>query len=71
MSGPAILQLSAWGARILAESNYEFSILVNWLNETKENTLREILVKTISIHGSKMISNLNPFEIPNRLWLFY
>ncbi len=70
MSGPAILQLSAWGARILAESNYEFSILVNWLHETKENTLREILVKTISAHGSKMISNLNPFEIPNRLWLF-
>jgi len=70
MSGPAILQLSAWGARILAESNYEFSILVNWLNETKENMLREILVKTIKIHGSKMISNLNPFEIPNRLWLF-
>ncbi|NBW03576.1 MAG: NAD(P)/FAD-dependent oxidoreductase [Cytophagia bacterium] len=70
MSGPAILQLSAWGARILAESNYEFSILVNWLNETKENTLRETLVKTISVHGSKMISNLNPFEIPNRLWLF-
>jgi predicted Rossmann fold flavoprotein len=70
MSGPAILQLSAWGARILAESNYEFSILVNWLNESKENTLRESLVKTISIHGSKMISNLNPFEIPNRLWLF-
>ena len=70
MSGPAILQLSAWGARILAESNYEFSILVNWLHETKENTLRESFVKTISAHGSKMISNLNPFEIPNRLWLF-
>jgi len=70
MSGPAILQLSAWGARILAESNYEFSILVNWLHETKENSLRENLVKTVSIHGSKMISNLNLFEIPNRLWLF-
>jgi len=70
MSGPAILQLSAWGARILAESNYEFSILINWLNETKENSLRESLVKTMRIHGSKMISNLNPFEIPNRLWLF-
>ena len=70
MSGPAILQLSAWGARILAESNYEFSILVNWLHETKENTLRESFVKTIAAHGSKMISNLNPFEIPNRLWLF-
>jgi predicted Rossmann fold flavoprotein len=70
MSGPAILQLSAWGARILAESNYEFSILVNWLNETKENTLREILAKTMGIHGSKMMANLNPFEIPNRLWLF-
>ena len=70
MSGPAILQLSAWGARILAESNYEFSVLVNWLHETKENTLRENLGKTIIAHGSKMISNLNPFEIPNRLWLF-
>ena len=70
MSGPAILQLSAWGARILAESNYEFSILVNWLHETKENALRETFIKTISAHGSKMISNLNPFEIPNRLWLF-
>ena len=70
MSGTAILQLSAWGALILAESNYEFSVLVNWLQETKENTLRENLGKTIIAHGSKMISNLNPFEIPNRLWLF-
>ena len=70
MSGTAILQLSAWGALILAESNYEFSVLVNWLHETKENTLRENLGKTIIAHGSKMISNLNPFEIPNRLWLF-
>ena len=31
MSGPAILKLSAWGARELADKNYHFSILVNWI----------------------------------------
>jgi predicted Rossmann fold flavoprotein len=30
MSGPAILKTSAWGARVLSEMNYEFSVSVNW-----------------------------------------
>lgn len=33
MSGPAILKLSAWGARILHDKNYQFTIFVNWLND--------------------------------------
>ncbi|MDF5691293.1 NAD(P)/FAD-dependent oxidoreductase [Aquirufa aurantiipilula] len=70
MSGPAILQLSAWGARMLAEVNYQFSILVNWLDETKESELREKLENTKKIHGGKMISNHGPFPIPSRLWNF-
>lgn len=70
MSGPAILQLSAWGARILEEMNYEFSILVNWLDETKENDLRRQLEQTMKEHGGKMIGNFNPFPFPNRLWLY-
>jgi predicted Rossmann fold flavoprotein len=68
MSGPAILQLSAWGARILAEKNYQFAVLVNWLNETKEDDLRQQLEKVIEEHGAKMIGNLNPFPMTNRLW---
>ncbi|MHA8088074.1 BaiN/RdsA family NAD(P)/FAD-dependent oxidoreductase [Aquirufa sp. Wall-65K1] len=70
MSGPAILQLSAWGARILAELNYQFSILVNWLDEMKEAELRLILDQTRKIHGGKMMSNHCPFPIPTRLWNF-
>lgn len=70
MSGPAILQLSAWGARILAEKNYSFAVLVNWLDDEKEDNLRRTLDKTIEQHGEKMIGNLNPFPMTSRLWNF-
>jgi len=70
MSGPAILQLSAWGARILEEKNYHFAVLVNWLNEVKENELRKFIDGTIFNHGLKMIGNLNPYPVTNRLWHF-
>ena len=68
MSGPAILQLSAWGARFLAERNYEFAILVNWLNETKEEALKIQLSKVKEVHSDKMLGNLNPFPMTSRLW---
>jgi predicted Rossmann fold flavoprotein len=70
MSGPAILLLSAWGARILQEKNYHFAILVNWLDEMKEITLRGKLNEIIEEHGGKMIGNLNPFPVTNRMWHF-
>ncbi len=70
MSGPAILKLSAWGARILAEKNYEFAILVNWLNDLKEDQLRYQLEQIILKNGDKKIINLNPFPMTNRLWNF-
>ena len=70
MSGPAILQLSAWGARILAEKEYQCAILVNWLDDTKEEELRNQINLTIKEHGGKMVVNLNPFAMPNRLWAF-
>ena len=70
MSGPAILLLSAWGARILNEKNYHFAILVNWLNEVKEHELRLLIEEVSSLHGGKMIGNINPFPLTNRLWMF-
>jgi predicted Rossmann fold flavoprotein len=70
MSGPAILKLSAWGARILNEKNYEFAILVNWLHEMKEDALRKEIQQVMLEHGGKMVSNFNPFVITNRLWYF-
>lgn len=70
MSGPAILQLSAWGARILAEKEYQCSVLVNWLEDEKEEGIRAQIKTIVSAHGSKMMSNHNPFPMPSRLWLF-
>jgi predicted Rossmann fold flavoprotein len=70
MSGPAILQLSAWGARVLFEKNYHFAILVNWLDTKKEDALRGELETIILAHGAKMVGNLNPFPMTSRLWNF-
>ena len=70
MSGPAILQLSAWGARVLFEKNYQFAVLVNWLDDEKEVDLYKRLDQIIREHGEKMIGNLNPFPMTSRLWNF-
>jgi len=68
MSGPAILKLSAWGARELAIGNYNFSILVNWIPEFNDNSLREKIQKLRFELASQKIINRNPFALPNRLW---
>ena len=70
MSGPAILQLSAWGARVLHDKEYQFAILVNWLDEQKEQEVQALISKTIANQGGKMLGNLNPFPLTNRLWHF-
>jgi predicted Rossmann fold flavoprotein len=68
MSGPAILKLSAWGARDLKTKNYEFKITVNWIPEFNENTLREKMQQFRFSMASQKISNRNPFNLPTRLW---
>lgn len=68
MSGPAVLKLSAWGARELAKCNWQFSIQVNWVPEFNENTLREKFQKLRFELASQKIINRNPFGLPNRLW---
>lgn len=68
MSGPGILRLSAWGARILAEKNYQFVLEVNWLNElTFEETLEKLKELKLE-HSKKAVSKKSPFDFPNRLW---
>jgi predicted Rossmann fold flavoprotein len=68
MSGPAVLKLSAWGARELAKNNYNFSILVNWIPDYNENSLRDKMQKTRFELAAQKIVNRNPFALPNRLW---
>ncbi|PDS23705.1 BaiN/RdsA family NAD(P)/FAD-dependent oxidoreductase [Flavobacterium branchiophilum] len=68
LSGPAILKLSAIAARYLAEINYKFEIIINWLFDTDTTTAFEILLETKKNHAKKAISKKCPFQIPNRLW---
>jgi predicted Rossmann fold flavoprotein len=70
MSGPAILKLSAWGARELADKNYSFKILVNWVPSHNEQTLRDTWQSKRNELSATKIINRNPFNLPNRLWLY-
>jgi len=69
-SGPAILKLSAWGARELAIGNWQFAIIVNWIPEFNENSLRESLQQLRFKLAAQKMANRNPFGLPNRLWEF-
>lgn len=68
MSGPAILKLSAWGARILFDKNYQFTIFVNWLNDVDANDAEKTLKDLKQEHAKKAVSKKSPFSLSNRLW---
>lgn len=68
MSGPAILKLSAWGARILHDKNYQFTIEVNWLNEIESEEAEMLLKELKQEHAKKTVAKKSPFELQNRLW---
>mgnify|MGYP001157932995 CR=1 FL=1 len=70
LSGPAVLKLSAWGARQLAELNYHFEVAVNWLGEINETALREEWSFYREQMATQKMSNKSPFALPNRLWQF-
>jgi predicted Rossmann fold flavoprotein len=70
MSGPVILRLSAWGARELAEKEYRFTVLVNWLGGENEQELRNRWADVRKEMGNQHIGNKNPFGLPARLWQF-
>lgn len=70
MSGPAILKLSAFGARILSEKDYQFVAQINWANEPNQEKVGNALANLIKDHGNKQLGNYRPFHLPERLWLF-
>lgn len=67
-SGPAILKLSAWGARELFDKNYKFTININWLNTIDTEDCLKILKDLKQEHAKKSVSKKSPFDITNRLW---
>ncbi|MEO5889130.1 MAG: NAD(P)/FAD-dependent oxidoreductase [Ferruginibacter sp.] len=68
MSGPAILKLSAWGARELADKKWQFGIIVNWLPVYNEQSLKDKFQQVRFDIAAQKIANRNPFALPQRLW---
>jgi predicted Rossmann fold flavoprotein len=68
LSGPAILRLSAWGARELAAHNYTFGIVINWLPAYNELELREQFSSLRFELAAQPLSHKNPMGLPQRLW---
>ena len=67
LSGPAILKLSAWGARELAALKYQFEIIVNFIGTASEDAL-EIFKNFKGNEPKKSIGQAKIFDITNRFW---
>ncbi len=67
LSGPAILKLSAWGARELAALKYQFEIIVNFIGTASEDAL-EIFRNFKEKEPKKSIGQAKIFDITNRFW---
>lgn len=70
MSGPSVLKLSAFGARILANKNYTCNLQVNWVNEPNYEKVMEELKNIVKNNGNKQIQNFRAYLLPERLWHF-
>jgi predicted Rossmann fold flavoprotein len=70
LSGPAILKLSAKGARVFKDMDYKFKVHINWMPGMSDQPLKDHLRSLRSSSPSKMIANLNFSGLPNRLWIF-
>jgi predicted Rossmann fold flavoprotein len=68
LSGPAILKLSAWGARLLHDHKYQMPFIINWLPNYNRETLQAILLETKQSQPRKQILTVSPVKIPKRLW---
>ncbi len=67
LSGPAILKTSSLGARILAEKEYNFDVQISWLDNKREDSVRQELFNLKAANPNKNIGNLFPFNLPRRL----
>lgn len=68
LSGPAILRLSAWGAKLLNDKNYNFPIRINWVPDYHEESIINVLLEIKEIEPKKTVLRTKALDIPRRLW---
>ncbi len=67
MSGPAILKLSAFGARTLADLKYRFELQVNWIGDSSQELSKQLQAKRKRA-ANKLVTKVKLAPLPNRLW---
>jgi predicted Rossmann fold flavoprotein len=67
-SGPAVLKLSAWGARFLHGENYRAKIVIDWLPAYTQEKVYQTLLEYKKLHPKKNLASDNPFHLPKNFW---
>lgn len=67
-SGPAVLKLSAWGARILYEKKYRTLLKINWLPDIASDELKRLVAEYRQTHAARLVSSDCPVALPKNLW---
>ncbi|MBD6616252.1 NAD(P)/FAD-dependent oxidoreductase [Komarekiella sp. 'clone 1'] len=70
LSGPAVLKLSAWGARILHDSHYQATLLINWLPSLSQEQVRQQILAVKTEWAKKAIALHRGVDLPHRLWQY-
>ncbi|MEM9447721.1 MAG: NAD(P)/FAD-dependent oxidoreductase [Cyanobacteria bacterium P01_E01_bin.6] len=68
VSGPVILKLSAWGARLLHDCRYQATLRINWSPHHTVDQVRTALTEFKQDNTKRAIATANPFSFPRRLW---
>jgi len=69
LSGPAVLKLSAWGARVLFEQNYQANLLLNWLPTFNQDSLFQRFLSEKDLTNNHLIQTTDPTHtLPRRIW---
>lgn len=67
-SGPAVLKLSAWGARQLFDQQYKCPLEINWFPEFSLDSLKRQLTDYRTSHPTRLVSGDPPIPLPKNLW---
>ncbi|MBQ9640212.1 MAG: aminoacetone oxidase family FAD-binding enzyme [Bacteroidaceae bacterium] len=68
MSGPAILKLSSYAARYLAEHAYQAPLSINWTGETNTELVRTHIIYILRENEAKTLAGVRPYSLNARLW---
>ena len=69
VSGPAVLKLSSYAARLLNEASYQVPLSINWTGWHEPDVLTA-LQNIAAQHPQKQVANIAPCGLPSRLWAY-